>query len=79
MGEPEADTMHELDDTQAEADGSTMPKTEEKTAPETKDEVGNKAKGEQQQERKDDNFGMSVLAGEIQEYDPDKHDSHPFE
>lgn len=71
--------MPELEvDTLAEADDSTMPDTEDETVP--KDEAGDEANGEQQQKEEDyDNLGMLVLAGEIQEYDPDRDKQRPIE
>lgn len=79
MAEPGVEPLPELeDDTQVEADGLTLPKSEEETA--HKDESGGEAEGDQQQlEEEDDNFGMLVLAGENQESDLDEGSVNPFE
>jgi hypothetical protein len=79
MAGTKVETMPELEvDTLAEADDSTMPDTEDETVP--KDEAGDEANGEQQQKEEEyDNLGMLVLAGEIQEYDPDRYKQRPIE
>jgi hypothetical protein len=70
--------MPELgDDTQATADDSTMPELKDETAPE--DGAGDGAGREQQEGKKDDNFGTQVLVGEIKEHDPDEDNSRLFE
>ncbi len=79
MAEPGVELMPELeDDTQTEADCSTLPESEEEIA--HKDESGGEAEGDQQQlEQEDENFGMLVLAGMIQESDLDEGSGDPFE
>lgn len=79
MAEPGVEPMPELkDDTQAEADGSTLTESEEETA--HKDESGGEAEGDQQQPVEEkNNFGMLVLPGVIREFDPDEGSADPFE
>jgi len=92
MAELEVETMPEReDDTQAEADDSMVLETKEEAAPKAvdettlEDEVGDEAEGEQKQQpqqkdpKQHDKFGILVLAGEIEEYDPGGNNPHTFE
>jgi hypothetical protein len=92
MAELEVETMPEReDDTQAEADDSMVLETKEEAAPKAvdetalEDEAGDEAEGEQKQQsqqkdpKQHDKFGILVLAGEIEEYDPGGNNPHTFE
>jgi hypothetical protein len=70
---------------QVDGDDPTTPETNEETAIEAKDstapesEAGDEEDAEQRQQQRNDKFGVHVLAGEIQEYDPDGYNPLMFE
>lgn len=78
--------MPDLDEGRlVDGDDPTISATKEETTLEVKDrttpesEGGDEEYAEQRQQQRNDKFGVHVLAGEIQEYDPDGYNPLMFE